>query len=168
MYSRTFWYEIQLRTTFIWTLKSWAVSTLNAGVCFFVATNSVLSWGYIWGRGKPSVHHAAPRTEELFQFLRGVACSGRMGNSPGLPHFDLPTCDGSDCGSLWGLRLGSVPRLHYPSRGCSAAPRLASASNVFLALLFTLARRLNLQPFSRWCEWGLTCFLQLFISNSSL
>ncbi len=48
--------------------------------------------------------HTASQTEEFFQFLRGMARSvhtaHKEGNSSGLPHFDLPTRNGSDHGSL--------------------------------------------------------------------
>ncbi len=48
--------------------------------------------------------NAMPRTEECFQFLRGAAHSihtaHKEGNSSGLPHFDLPRTNGSDCGNL--------------------------------------------------------------------
>ncbi len=79
-----------------------------------------------------------PQTEEIFQFLRGVAHSvhtvHKEENSSSLPHFNLPTRDGSDRSSLWSMWLGSVRHLHQPRRGCHAAPRLASVSSVFPAV----------------------------------
>ncbi len=51
--------------------------------------------------------HATPRTTEYFS-----VSAHEEGNSSGLPHFNLPTTDCSDCGSLWGMRLGSVHHLH--------------------------------------------------------
>ncbi len=66
------------------------------------------SWGIL---GAPCL---VPKN--AFQFLRGEAYSVHTayeeGHSSGLPYFDLPTTNGSDCGSLWGIWLGLLRHLH--------------------------------------------------------
>ncbi len=96
------------------------------------------------------LRHATPQTEEFFLFLRGAAHSihtaHKEENSSGLPHFDLPTRDGSDCGSIWGMQLGSVHRLHSRGEAC-ATPSLAC---LCLMCILGLMRTVIIDRLSQW------------------
>ncbi len=94
--------------------------------------------------------------KNVFQFLQGTACfihtAHEEGNSSGLPHFDLPTTDGSDCGNHWDMWLDSLRHLHWPRRDCHAVPRFASATSVFPAKHIDISDIMHCRLHSAWAS----------------
>ncbi len=96
----------------------------KSGLVFHISLS--VNWLISWAGNTPEAEASqdtlrhpwcAPLcTKECFQFLGGVGCSvhtaHKEGNFSGLPHFDLPTTNDSDCSSLWGMWLDLLPHLH--------------------------------------------------------
>ncbi len=129
----------------IWLSTKWDLLLENDWHGTMPLTELFLKLGIHYRRRQTKVQH--PRcttlsTKNVFQFWRGVARSIHIAheeeNSSDLPHFDQPTTNGSDHGSLWGMWLGVALSTLAEKLPCcaSACFCLKCIPNLMMCLLF--------------------------------